>query len=85
MKKKGFIVVFIIAVAIVAGYNMYQSRKIVGLSNLVVANIEALANDDEVKLGYEVTTSQCPYPVEYKTSVSCSSGGEEPECSASDC
>lgn len=84
MKKKGFVVVFIIAVAIVAGYNVYQLQKVDGLSSLAVANIEALAND-EVKLGYERTTTQCPPPIEYQSSVSCSSGGDESECSPSDC
>lgn len=44
MKKKKLIVIVLVAIGLVAGYNMYISPKKVKLSDLVLANVEALAN-----------------------------------------
>lgn len=85
MKKKIFAAFFVAVVAVFASYNIYRSQNIVSMSDLALANVEALANSDEVKTGYKRTTSQCPPPLSYKTSVSCSSGGDETFCSSSDC
>ena len=43
MKKKLMGIVTIIAIAAVAGYNVYASRSNVKLSDLALANVEALA------------------------------------------
>lgn len=47
MGKKTFAVVIIAVVTIFAGYNMYQSQSTVILSDLALANVEALANNGE--------------------------------------
>ncbi len=48
MKKKLMgIVTIIIAIAAVAGYNVYASRSNVKLSDLALANVEALADSSE--------------------------------------
>ena len=49
MKKMFFRSLAIAAVAAVAGYNVYQSNSVMNhLSDLALANVEALAGDDEV-------------------------------------
>ena len=47
MKKKLMGIVTIIAIAAVAGYNVYASRSNVKLSDLALANVEALADSSE--------------------------------------
>ena len=47
MKKKLMGIVTIIASAAVAGYNVYASRSNVKLSDLALANVEALADSSE--------------------------------------
>ena len=47
MKKKLMGIVAIIAIAAVAGYNVYASRSNVKLSDLALANVEALADSSE--------------------------------------
>lgn len=47
MKKKMMGIIAIVAVAAVAGYNVYTSQKNVKLSDLALANIEALASSGE--------------------------------------
>lgn len=44
MKKKIFGVAFIAAMAVAAGWNFNQSKNEVDLSDLALANVEALAN-----------------------------------------
>ena len=44
MKKNTLKVAFIAAFAIVAGYNVYNSHKTYIMSDLALANIDALAN-----------------------------------------
>nr|WP_129730163.1 NVEALA domain-containing protein [Parabacteroides goldsteinii] len=46
MKKKIFGVVIIAAIAITAGWNFNQSKNEVSLSDIVLANVEALARDE---------------------------------------
>jgi hypothetical protein len=47
MKKKMMGIIAIVAVAAVTGYNVYTSQKNVKLSDLALANIEALASSGE--------------------------------------
>ena len=44
MKKKVLGVIAVVAVAAIAGYNVYTSQNDVKLSDLVLSNVEALAN-----------------------------------------
>lgn len=46
MKKKIFNVGVFVAVALVAGYNVYSSQKSDDMSDIALANVEALANDE---------------------------------------
>lgn len=47
MKKKMMGIIAIVAVAIVAGYNVYTSQNDMKLSDLTLNNIEALASSIE--------------------------------------
>lgn len=47
MKKKIIGSVFVVAFAIVAGYNVYNSQKATEMSDLVFDNIEALSQQTE--------------------------------------
>lgn len=51
MGKKFFAAMIVVVVAIFAGYNVYQSQDNTKCSNLVLANIDALANNGEVSTG----------------------------------
>ena len=46
MKNKLMGTISIVAVAAVAGYNMYSSRSEIRLSDLALANVEALAQNE---------------------------------------
>lgn len=47
MGKNFFAAMIAVVVAAFASYNMYQSQNTVALSDLALANVEALANDSE--------------------------------------
>lgn len=47
MKKKVIGVIAIVAIAVIAGYNVYTSHTNVKLSDLALNNVEALANNGE--------------------------------------
>lgn len=48
MKKVFFRSLAVATIAVVAGYNLYQSNSVMNrLSDLALANVEALADDDE--------------------------------------
>ena len=47
MKKKIFAILIVAVVAVVAGYNVYQSQKGEMMSGLMLANVEALASSGE--------------------------------------
>lgn len=55
MRKKLFAIMIVAVVAAFAGYNMYQSQKAATLSDLALANVEALAFDPE----WGSTSSPC--------------------------
>ena len=46
MNKKIRSVIMFTAIALVAGINVYHSRKTVDMSDVALANVEALANDE---------------------------------------
>lgn len=47
MKKKIVGVIAVVAIAAIAGYNVYSSQNDVKLSDLALANVEALAQQGE--------------------------------------
>lgn len=47
MGKNFFATLIVAVVAVFTGYNIYQSQNIVALSDLALANVEALADDGE--------------------------------------
>ena len=83
MKKNILKVTLVAAFALIAGFNVYNSQKSDVLSDLALANVEALASG-EGSGGYTKTSGKCSDPVSYKTWVSCKWGGTE-DCSPSDC
>ncbi len=48
MKKNILKVAFVVAIALVSGINMFNSHKTETLSDIVLANVEALALDNEI-------------------------------------
>lgn len=48
MRKKMFAIMIIAVVVVSAGYNIYHTQKVVSLSDLALANVEALAGDYEI-------------------------------------
>lgn len=46
MKKKIFAILIVAVVAVFAGYNVYQSQKGEMMSDLMLANVEALAGGE---------------------------------------
>lgn len=46
MKKKFIAAMIAVVVAVFAGYNIYQSQNTVALSDLALANVEALADGE---------------------------------------
>ncbi|MFK2164128.1 NVEALA domain-containing protein [Bacteroides fragilis] len=46
MKKRIIMILFATIVAVVAGYNIYQAKKPIEMSELALLNIEALAHDE---------------------------------------
>ena len=75
---------FVAAIAIVSGVNVFNAQKVNALSEIALANVEALAQGEIGTGGYTKSTGNCSGPVYYKKWVSCKSGGTE-ECSPSDC
>lgn len=53
--------VFASAFALVAGYSIYASQKEVEMSDLAMANVEALAQNESGEK-YTKLTGQCPDP-----------------------
>lgn len=48
MKKKLFIALFVAAIGLLAGYNMYQTQSEMVMTNLALANVEALAMNENL-------------------------------------
>lgn len=51
--KKIVKLAFVVAFAAIAGYGVYTSQKSDSVSDLLLANVEALANDTESSDGYK--------------------------------
>ncbi|OUN80032.1 MULTISPECIES: NVEALA domain-containing protein [unclassified Bacteroides] len=83
MKSRFLKITFAAALAVVAGVTAYQAQDKEVMSDLALANVEALAGG-ELSGGFTKTTGNCPDPVSYKKWVSCKPGGPD-ECFASDC
>lgn len=84
MNKKFIKVAFVAAIAMISGVNVFNAQKVNALSEIALANVEALAQGEIGTGGYTKSTGNCSGPVYYKKWVSCKSGGTE-ECSPSDC
>ena len=52
MKAKFFKYVFVVVIAMVSGINVFNAQKSEVLSDLVLANVEALADDESGKVVY---------------------------------
>ncbi|WP_443688615.1 NVEALA domain-containing protein, partial [Paraprevotella xylaniphila] len=61
------------------GYQTYEKNKAANKSDLFLENIEALADNESYK-GWEVISSPCPYPIDYKNSVTCKRFGDADDC-----
>lgn len=60
MKKKTFKIAMVAVVAAVAGYTAYQNQtKEVAMSELALANVEALAQDNETPDGRKLYEHHC--------------------------
>ena len=84
MNKKFIKVAFVAAIAMISRVNVFNAQKVNALSEIALANVEALAQGEIGTGGYTKSTGNCSGPVYYKKWVSCKSGGTE-ECSPSDC
>ena len=49
MKKNILKTTLVATFALLAGYNVYNSQKAEGMSELALANVEALADDNEIE------------------------------------
>ena len=61
MKKKLYAVLIVAVVGVFAGYNIYQSQRMDTISDLILANVEALADHGEssgFKAGYTASNYQ---------------------------
>lgn len=57
--KKAIKAAFVVAVAAVIGYNVYENQQADTMSDLMLANVEALA-DEEITSGIWVVTVYSP-------------------------
>lgn len=81
MKKKKILVACSFCFLLGIGTTFLTEEE--NVTDLVLANVEALSVKDTGLL-YEKHIHDCPDPVEYKKSVSCTPGGRE-DCLPSDC
>ena len=59
MKKNIFTIFFASAFALMAGYVVYASQQEVEMSDLAMANVEALADDESVTVECPGGTDEC--------------------------
>lgn len=85
MKKILFFVALFVGVCTIAigvySWNIYSTSTESSL--LLMENVEALSRGESAG-GYTKSSGKCNRPCEYKTWVSCKSGGPD-ECYPSDC
>ena len=48
MKSNLFKIAFVVAIAVVGGINVFNAQKSETLSDIALANVEALANDEDI-------------------------------------
>ena len=60
MKKKFLRATFVAAIAMVCGINVFNAQKSEPLSDVVMANVEALANDENQNPGFVITCDYYP-------------------------
>ena len=77
MKKKILKAAFVAAFAMIAGYSVYNSQKDVALSDVALANVEALARGEGSGIPY-----QGAYP-NWDKGGCCESGRWNDECRSS--
>ena len=53
MKRKFVKVVFVAAIAMVSGINVFNAQKVIDLSDIALINVEALADDEYSKSIWE--------------------------------
>lgn len=58
MKRKRIMIVAVIALAMVVGYNLYSSQKSINLSDLAIVNMEALAQNESSGNNCEPSSSK---------------------------
>lgn len=69
---------FVAAIAAVSGYNVYKSQSVMnGMSDFALANVEALANDDESSVDCGNVTF---IPDEALRTAQCWNGGTHLKC-----
>lgn len=73
MKKNILKIVFASSSALVAGYSVYASQQEVEISDLAMANVEALAQDNESG-GVEIICGRNSGPCWMKTGMLCFDG-----------
>lgn len=69
MKKKVVGTIVAIVIAIITGYNVYSSLNDSKLTDLTLANVEALANNTEPEYSYECSMYGCQYDFQYDCHV----------------
>ena len=85
MKKNIFKIATVAVVTAIAGLGVYQTQQIDSeTSDLIIANIEALAGIEEPSTGYTAESHPCPYP-SFKNAIVCVRGGNDLSCMNSDC
>lgn len=90
MKKNILGAAIVAAMALAASWNYNQSKNEVELSDLALANVEALANPEGVHGGGGVANTKCPiWNIKYSeswsgTTVDCSTGGSY-KCATGTC
>lgn len=70
MRKKILGATFVVAIAAITGYNTFVNQTKVEMSDMALVNVEALANNDEIKYG-DACYSDSTYDAEYPKVVKC--------------
>lgn len=65
MNKKVLKVAYIVAIALVSGINVFNAHKSEALSDIALANVEALADGTEIGPAPEGQKRGCVYGIQY--------------------
>ena len=77
MKTRFLKVTFVAAVAVIGAFNVFNANKTETLSNIALANVEALADDEEEGMGTKYSN---PSGTKY-----CCCPGDSRTCGAQQC